>query len=689
MSDQPSRRVALRMRHQATLFLTTVLLASAAPCWGRVVVISNRTAEPLRFKATSTRSEQNLTLQPGDLTSIACQSPVVVRWSAGDQSGERELPVDAAYYFYRDPKSDELRLEPIGLISGPDRPVAEEAPAEQAETAETNSERRAGGMATFTVKLLADEEERASRKMWEARLRNRLKTASAVFEHYCRVRFETVAVETWKSNDAIADFEGSLADFRERIDLGPARLAIGFTSQYEVPEGRTHLGGTYGPLATHILLREWSQHLSEAERTELLIHELGHFLGAVHSLEADSVMRPMLGDKQAAAKKFRIRFDPLNTLAICLVGDECRDATITSLRDLSRPTRHRLTAIYRTLAELLPEDPAAPQYYLLLTQGELAGFPLEDKTAPEDGPEVEGNQPVRRGTVGRPARTDVGRPARTDVGRPAPTDVGRPATTTEPGLARSPLVDGELPGLVDATRGVLKAIVAAAQANRRLPKGRQAGGDDLFRHEGDGLTEYYVQAAATAALDNVPQRHREKAFLLGLAIGLETSDWLREVPVMGDFLRQIEPSARRRQRLEALGQPTMRGRDDLVQHFMISAALTALAGARSAEAAGVGKELRDADGGSGFSFSDLCADLAGIEFAERIQSGTLPLNRLTRRFRVRNYLPDVKGLADGLSRREFAAQFGSATDARFNAARAEMRQRISGLPAYGKASDSH
>jgi hypothetical protein len=149
--------------------------------------------------------------------------------------------------------------------------------------------------------------------------------------------------------------------------------------------------------------------------------------------------------------------------------------------------------------------------------------------------------------------------------------------------------------------------------------------------------------------------------------------------VLGNYLRQVESDAARRRRLDVLGEPTMRGRNDLVQHFMISAALTALAGARSAETAGVSKELRDAGDGSGFSFSDLCADLAGIEFAERVQTGRLPLRRLERRFRVSDYMPDVSGLSDGLTRQEFAARFGSTSDARFTAVRSEILQRITDL----------
>ena len=678
------------MPSRPLLLLICILVIGAAPASAGVVVISNRTAGPLRITATGSDGEQTLALDPADLTSLRSESPVVVRWRVGDQSGERELAVDAAYFFYRDPRSDALRLGPIGPAADPEPPDEVETPAGQTARPGLDSRPRTRGMATFTVKLLADEEERASRKLWEARLRNRLKVASAVFEHYCRVRFETIAVETWKSNDAINEFEDALADFRDGVGRGPARLAIGFTSQYEVPEGRTHLGGTYGPLATHILLREWSQHLSEAERTELLVHELGHFLGAAHSLEADSVMRPLLGDKQAAAKKFRIRFDPLNTLAICLVAEECRDGKISGFRDLSLPARGRLIDIYRTLAELLPEDPAAPLYYSLASGHQLPGFRLTDGAQSPDQNPLEPDRPgfdAEGGDAGPDRRRGaVGKPAPTSLGRPGTAIVGRAGTAAERGPAPPLIADGDLPALVEATRSVLAAIVAAGEENQRLPRGRQAGGEDLFRRAGDGLTEYYVRAAAAAALVEVPQQQREKAFLLGLAIGLESSSWLREVPVLGGYLRQIEPDASRRRRLASLGEPTMRGRNDLVQHFLISAALTALAGARSAETAGVGKELRDADGGSGFSFCDLCADLAGIEFAQGVQSGALPISRLARGFRVSDYLPDLAGFVDDLSHRAFVEQFGSTSDRRFHAMRAKIRERISTLPAYGGAS---
>ncbi len=78
-------------------------------------------------------------------------------------------------------------------------------------------------------------------------------------------------------------------------------MAIGFTSQYMIPHGVMHLGGTRGPLYPYILIRELgSQHVSKSERLEILVHEMGHYLGASHTADMDSVMRPQLGDQAIA-----------------------------------------------------------------------------------------------------------------------------------------------------------------------------------------------------------------------------------------------------------------------------------------------------------------------------------------------------------------------------------------------------
>ena len=158
------------------------------------------------------------------------------------------------------------------------------------------------------VAILTDSLDPRIRPLWEKRIRKRLAEASDIFEHHCRVRFEVVSVGNWISDPANRSFDQALMEFAQKVRPAPARLAIGFTSYYQWVHAEMHLGGTHGALASHVLIRESPGQVSEPERLEVLVHELGHFLGAAHTSDKSSVMRPMLGDRKAAAKILPHRF---------------------------------------------------------------------------------------------------------------------------------------------------------------------------------------------------------------------------------------------------------------------------------------------------------------------------------------------------------------------------------------------
>ena len=158
---------------------------------------------------------------------------------------------------------------------------------------------------SIPVKILVDEEEPGRPGIWEQRLRRRVEAASAIFEKNFRVGFHVAAIGTWKSDNSITDFFDALAEFEQKVDPSPAKIAIGFTSQWSMARGRIHMAGTRGPLHAHILVREGSPQINEPERLEFLVHELGHYLGAAHSPERQSVMRPVLGDNRAGRSDFR------------------------------------------------------------------------------------------------------------------------------------------------------------------------------------------------------------------------------------------------------------------------------------------------------------------------------------------------------------------------------------------------
>jgi len=659
----------------ACAFVFAIAYGEVRPAAADVVVLANRASAPVRYRlapaeppreadgnsagANSTRNEKDAWAQvePGDIATISLAGQATLELLAGKPAEQFDVEADRCYFFYED-KAGDLQLEAIGLAGeGAERPTGDAQAAQRDENAP------AAKPLAIPVKLLVDDDERAARGRWEARLRARLETASALFERCCRVKFVVAEVATWDSDDATTDFEQSLAEFEREVQSQPQRLAIGFTSQYPLVQGRVHLGGTRGPLHSHVLLREWSQQISESERLEVLVHELGHFLGAVHSPEPISVMRPNLGDRKARLRDFRIAFDPLNALAMCLVGESLSRRPTSTFAALPPPTRSRLTAVYRTLAETLPDDPAPPQYLALLGV-RVRQPPISPDDFPPAFPQAP-SRPIASRPLAKLPTTN-----RTAISPPAPQPPSSPIELPSNGAADK--------GLVESTRGVLRAVVAAARSNRAKPVGRQAAREELFRREGDDLTEACVRAAAAAA-DETPQIYRQQAFCLALAIGLDTSEQLRTLPLVGELVRAIEPEDSRALRLATLGLPTMRNRHDLAQHFWVSAAIASLAGPAAAEAAGVAKELRDAEGGSGFSFCDLCADLAGIELAERLKSGQTRYSALRRQFEVARNLPPVDDLVEGLAKQEFAERFGSAGDPRFLAVRQQILDQIAEL----------
>lgn len=126
----------------------------------------------------------------------------------------------------------------------------------------------------------------------------------------------------------------------------------------------------------------------------------------------------------------------------------------------------------------------------------------------------------------------------------------------------------------------------------------------------------------------------------------------------------------------------MLGRRDLAQHFFVSAYLTAAMGAGPAEAAGMAKEMLDAQGGSGFSFADLAADRAGIHFASAVLEKKVSLPLLGQGFAVVAAMPPIEGLPEGLTSDELAVRFGLQSDQRFRQQLQVIDQRIHSLPLY-------
>lgn len=131
----------------------------------------------------------------------------------------------------------------------------------------------------------------------------------------------------------------------------------------------------------------------------------------------------------------------------------------------------------------------------------------------------------------------------------------------------------------------------------------------------------------------------------------------------------------------------LQDRHDWVQHYLLSAGLTLAGGRGIADFIGEAKEVQDASNKvSGFSFTDLAADRAGVRFAE-VATGSVDGARRMQEFLSRpvgekQFFPNIRDLPEGLTAEQFKAQYGERDSAKYKGMVAEIDRRIATIPMY-------
>ena len=128
---------------------------------------------------------------------------------------------------------------------------------------------------------------------------------------------------------------------------------------------------------------------------------------------------------------------------------------------------------------------------------------------------------------------------------------------------------------------------------------------------------------------------------------------------------------------------SLNGRRDFAEHFVISAALTVNAGSRLANAIGLIKEEEDANkGGSGFSFTDLAANRAGVRLGDRATgpAAAQVQQRLAAARTNADLLPDFRDLPEFMPQAEFDRHFGPIGSRRYQKAIERIDDRLAAHP---------
>ncbi len=132
----------------------------------------------------------------------------------------------------------------------------------------------------------------------------------------------------------------------------------------------------------------------------------------------------------------------------------------------------------------------------------------------------------------------------------------------------------------------------------------------------------------------------------------------------------------RAQRLRLL----LAGRDDFPRHFLVSAVLVVGTSDALAQSIGLKKELADARSGSGFSFNDMAANLAGARFgAMALQAPAELQARVAPGVGDDDLMPAWVDLPQFMPEAEFVRRYGGVGAPRYQAMMAEIERRVGAL----------
>jgi hypothetical protein len=148
--------------------------------------------------------------------------------------------------------------------------------------------------------------------------------------------------------------------------------------------------------------------------------------------------------------------------------------------------------------------------------------------------------------------------------------------------------------------------------------------------------------------------------------------------LFGDLSFAVEPIPTVREK------PALANRQDLSLHFIFSAAIKLLSEQGISIAVGEFKELMDrGNGGSGYSFIDLTADMAGANFAtlavdprtaEQIQ------NIMSSEANESLFFPNIDGFDEGMDKSQFRQKYSDIESIEYLGVLDEIERRLSKLP---------
>lgn len=221
---------------------------------------------------------------------------------------------------------------------------------------------------------------------------------------------------------------------------------------------------------------------------------------------------------------------------------------------------------------------------------------------------------------------------------------------------------GETQAVIDATSVHARYLVNVA--------GELPGGDEQFA----AFLQTAFKFAQERSLRGEDPCVENRAAILALAIVLGHEH-------VETFVGNVTDNRTKVKARWVRGKVAVRRRRDWTRHFFVSAGLALTFDASVSDGAGLFKEEADsAEGGSGFSFSDLLADRAGVRFAQAATRDRAAAERmqtlLASPFSIDDIFPPASDLPEGLSDSMLEERFGGVNGEGYKQVIAEIERRL-------------
>lgn len=194
----------------------------------------------------------------------------------------------------------------------------------------------------------------------------------------------------------------------------------------------------------------------------------------------------------------------------------------------------------------------------------------------------------------------------------------------------------------------------------------------------DYLNPLFTEVKAQSIINNPVDENTNALLALALFVGdYNLRNVLSKITKIKSVTNSDLPSVR------------LANRNDLMLHFIYSYTIEILSSTGLSLTIGELKEVYDMDnGGSGFSFADLAADRAGVQFsmmATDKHGGALHLqNFMADSDSESNFFPEIFALPEGLGLTEFKAEYQNTKSREYQSVVSEIDRRIQNLPLFRK-----